>query len=154
MPQERADKQTEEQEGTKAKSTLQEAAAVCGSTYCSRTGTLHTLSSSSSSLMVVSWDSPYRSYTKTWRVLHATLLRKGSVICVESNLGAHPTFAVLSSLSLLLSSSVPHPRRGCTRRYEKAKYAHYPSTRQGFLPQGQEGRQMKVNVLPSISRII
>ena len=36
----------------------------------------HTLSSSPSSLMVVSWDRPHRSYTKTWRVLHATLLRK------------------------------------------------------------------------------
>ena len=39
----------------------------------------HTHSSSPSSLMVVSWDRPYRSYTKTYRVLHATFYDRSPV---------------------------------------------------------------------------
>ena len=48
-----------------------------------RPAPLHTHSSSPSSLVVVSWDRPYRPTpdTKTWRVLHATLLEGKCHIC-------------------------------------------------------------------------
>ena len=43
------------------------------------------------SIVVDGRDRPYRCYTKTWGVLHATLLRNGSAMDVASNLGVHPT---------------------------------------------------------------